>query len=62
MAPDQSLTLNAMAAEILRWQADGRLNAADSLVRIAEMLHNTGRLTDRLPEVYARRDCRVLDR
>jgi hypothetical protein len=59
---DHSQTLNAIAAELLRWQQDGRNNAADSMVRIAEMLHNTGRLTDRLPEFYARRDCRVLDR
>jgi hypothetical protein len=58
---DHTQTLNAIAAELTRWQADGRLNAADSLVRIAEMMHNTGRLTDRLPEFYARRDCRVLD-
>jgi hypothetical protein len=58
---DRTQTLDAVAAELTRWQADGRLSAADSLVRIAEMLHNTGRLTDRLPEFYARRDCRVLD-
>ena len=54
-------TLNAIAAELATWQADGRLHAGDSLVRIAEMLHDTGRLTDRLPHFYARRDCRVLD-
>jgi len=53
-------TLNAIAAELAHWQADGRLHAGDSLVRIAEMLHNTGRLVDRLPEFYARRDGRVI--
>jgi hypothetical protein len=58
---DHTATLNAIAAELNRWQADGRLHAGDSLVRIAEMLHDTGRLTDRLPHFYARRDCRVLD-
>jgi hypothetical protein len=59
---DHTQTLNAIAAELLQWQADGRHSSADSLVRIAELLHNTGRLTDRLPEFYARRDGRVLDR
>ena len=57
---DHSQTLNAIAAEIDRWQRDGRNHASDSLVRIAEMLHNTGRLDGRLPHFYARRDCRVL--
>ena len=53
-------TLDAIAAELSRWQADGRINASDSLVRVAEMLHNTGRLDGRLPEFYARREGRVL--
>lgn len=53
---DHTATLNAIAAELDRWQTNDRLNASDSLVRIAELLHNTGRLTDRLPEIYARRD------
>jgi hypothetical protein len=55
-------TLDRIAAELLHWQQDGRRNGLDSLVRIAEMLHDTGRLADRLPEIYARRDGRVLNR
>lgn len=52
---------NAIAAELRHWQADGRRNAADSMVRIAEMMHDHGADID-LPAFYARRDCRVLDR
>lgn len=58
---DYSQTLNAIAAELDRWQRDGRLNASDSIVRVAELLHNTGRLDGRLSHFYARRDCRVLN-
>ena len=58
---DHTQTLNAIAAELDRWQRDGRLQASDSMVRIAELLHNTGRLDGRLPHIYARRDCRVLE-
>jgi len=49
------IVLNAIAAELVAWQADGK-KAQDALVRIAEILHDTGRLTDRLPDFYARRD------
>ena len=45
--------LNSIAAEIVAWQADGK-EASDALVRIAEILHTTGRLEDRLPDFYAR--------
>ena len=58
---DHTDTMNAIAAELDRWQRDGRLSAADSMVRIAELLHNTGRLDGRLPHFYARRDWRVLE-
>lgn len=58
---DHTSTLNAIAAELDRWQRDGRLNASDSLVCLAELVHNTGRLDGRLPHFYARRDCRVLE-
>ena len=46
--------LNSIAAELVAWQADGK-EAQDALVRIAEILHTTGRLEDRLPDFYARR-------
>jgi hypothetical protein len=49
------IVLNAIAAELVAWQADGK-KAQDALVRIAEILHTTGRLEDRLPDFYARRD------
>lgn len=52
---------DAIAAELRYWQVDGRRFAADSLVRIAELLHSHGADLD-LPTFYARRDCRVLDR
>ena len=52
---------DAIAAELRHWQADGRRNAADSLVRIAELLHSHGTDLD-LPTFRARRDGRVLDR
>jgi uncharacterized protein involved in tellurium resistance len=52
---------NAIAAELRKWQADGRRNAADSMVRIAELLHSHGADLD-LPTFYARRDGRVLAR
>jgi hypothetical protein len=58
---DHTQTLNAIAAELSEWQRDGRRSASDSLVRIAEFLHNTGRLDGRLPHFYARRECHVLD-
>ena len=68
---DHTTTLNAIAAELDRWQRDGRLNASDSLVRLAELVHDTGRLDGRLPHFYARnasdslarlrRQCRVLE-
>lgn len=51
----------AIAAELRKWQADGRRNAADSMVRIAELMHDHGAAID-LPTFYARRDGRVLDR
>ena len=47
--------LNAIAAELTAWQADNK-PAPDALVRIAEILHTTGRLSDRLPDFYAHRD------
>ena len=47
--------LNAIAAELVAWQADGK-DAPDALVRIAEILHDTGRLEGRLPDFYAHRD------
>jgi len=47
--------LNSIATELVAWQADGK-EAQDALVRIAEILHDTGRLTDRLPDFYAHRD------
>ena len=59
---DHTQTLDAIAAELLKWQQDGRRIAADSMVEIAALLHNTGRLADRLPEFHARRDGRLLDR
>ena len=46
--------LNSIAAELVAWQADGK-DASDALVRIAEILHTTGRLDDRLSDFYARR-------
>jgi len=49
------IVLNAIAAELVAWQADGK-EAPNALVRIAEILHDTGRLTDRLPDFYAHRD------
>ena len=49
------IVLNAITTELVAWQADGK-EASDALVRIAEILHDTGRLTDRLPDFYARRD------
>jgi len=49
------IVLNAIAAELVAWQADGK-EAPDALVRIAEILHTTGRLDGRLPDFYARRD------
>lgn len=52
---------DAIAAELRYWQVDGRRSAADSLVRIAELLHSHGAYID-LPTFYARRDGRVLDR
>lgn len=52
---------DAIAAELRKWQADGRRNAADSLVRIAEHMHCHGADLD-LAAFYARRECRVLDR
>jgi hypothetical protein len=58
---DHTATLNAIAAELDRWQRDGRLDASDSMVRIAEILHTTGRFDGRLSHFYARRDWRVLD-
>jgi hypothetical protein len=58
---DHTIILDAIAAELDRWQRDGRCNASDSMVRLAEMLHNTGRLDGRLPHFYARRECRVLE-
>lgn len=53
--------VNAITAELKGWQADGRRNAADSMVRIAELMHDHGADLD-LPTFYARRDGRVLDR
>jgi len=47
--------LNSIAAELVTWQADGK-EAPDALVRIAEILHDTGRLDGCLPDFYARRD------
>jgi len=52
---DNAIVLNAIAAELTAWQADGK-TAPDALVRIAEILHTTGRLEDRLPDFYAHRD------
>ena len=52
---DHTIVLNAITTELVAWQADGK-EASDALVRIAEILHDTGRLTDRLPDFYARRD------
>ena len=46
--------LNAITNELVAWQADGK-DAPDALVRIAEILHTTGRLDGRLPDFYARR-------
>jgi hypothetical protein len=51
----------AINSELKYWEADGRRFAADSLIRIAELLSDTGIDVD-LPALYARRDCRVLDR
>lgn len=51
----------AIAAELRKWQADDRRNAADSLVWIAELLNGQGPDLD-MPAIYARRDGRVLDR
>ena len=50
-----------IAAELKHWQADGRRSAGDSLVRIAEMLSDSGVDLD-LPTFRARRDGRVLNR
>jgi hypothetical protein len=61
MQPINSEVRAAIVAELRSWQADGRRNAADSLVRIAELLQDTGAAID-LPTFYARRDGRVLDR
>jgi len=47
--------LNAITAELTAWQADGK-PAPDALVRIAEILHTTGRLEGSLPAFYAHRD------
>jgi hypothetical protein len=51
----------AIHAELKYWEADGRRNAADSLIRIAELLSDTGVDVDK-PALYARRDGRVLNR
>lgn len=56
MIPLNSEVRAAIVSELNDWQADGRRKAADSLVRIAEMLHDTGANID-LPTFYARRDC-----
>ena len=52
--------LNAITNELVAWQADGK-DAPDALVRIAEILHTTGRLDGRLPDFYARRDACGVD-
>lgn len=46
--------LNAITAELVAWQADDK-EASDALVRIAEVLHDTGRLEGRLPDFCTRR-------
>ena len=61
MQPINSEVRAAIVTELRSWQADGRRNAADSLVRIAELLHDTGANLD-LPTFYARREGRVLNR
>jgi hypothetical protein len=57
---DHTTVLNAITNELVAWQADGK-DASDALVRIAEILHTTGRLDSRLPDFYARRDASVMD-
>ena len=57
---DHTTVLNAITNELVAWQADGK-DAPDALVRIAEILHDTGRLADRLPDFYARRDACDVD-
>jgi hypothetical protein len=55
-------TLGAIAAELRFWQVDGRRHASDSLVRIAELLQDTGHLSgDWLDQIRARRNGRVLN-
>ena len=57
---ENTTVLNAIATELVAWQADGK-DAPDALVRIAEILHTTGRLVERLPDFYARRDACGVD-
>ena len=57
---ESTTVLNAITTELVAWQADGK-DAPDALVRIAEILHTTGRLAERLPDFYARRDACGVD-
>jgi hypothetical protein len=61
MQPINSQVKAAIVSRLNDWQFDKTVNASDVLISIAEMMRDTGANID-MPALYARRDCRVLDR